>query len=127
MKLHLTNCPEFLLFWFATARIDAVMMPTNLLSTPDELSYPVHQSESVPSVTQPGLLPAVQAIRGRCSNLRQIILTGSEPAPEWTRLDSPFIEGQPDELAETTLDPLDETAFELISGDRGGHGDWAWS
>ncbi len=76
VNLHLTNWPEFLFFWFTTTKIDTVMMPTNLLSTPEELSYPVHHSESVLSVTQPNLLPTVHAIRGRCPNLRQIALPG---------------------------------------------------
>ena len=32
VNLHLTNCPEFLFFWLATAKIGAVMVPTNPLS-----------------------------------------------------------------------------------------------
>ena len=63
VNLHLTNCPEFLFFWLATAKIGAVMVPTNPLSPPDEVQHPVHHSESVVSVTQPNLLSTVQAIR----------------------------------------------------------------
>lgn len=101
------------------------MMPTNLLSTPEELSYPVHHSESVLSVTQPDLLPMVHAIRGRCPNLRQIVLPGVRAGSRRVRTQLAIHRGQLYELAETTLDPLDETAIALIGGDRGGHGDWA--
>lgn len=33
VNLHLRNCPEFLFGWFALAKIGAVMVPTNPLST----------------------------------------------------------------------------------------------
>ena len=35
VHLHLTNCPEFLFFWFATSKIGAVMVPTNPQSPPN--------------------------------------------------------------------------------------------
>ncbi len=116
VNLHLTNCPEFLFFWFATAKIGAVMMPTNPLSPPDELGYPVHHSESVLSVTQPDLLPAVRAIRWSCPNLRQIVLTGSNEEAEGIIPFSRFIEGQPDTLADLPLNPSEEAAILYTSG-----------
>src|SRR5262245_53820567 len=33
VNLHLGNCPEFLLFWMAAAKVGAVMVPTNPVST----------------------------------------------------------------------------------------------
>ena len=80
INLHLTNCPEFLFFWFAIAKIGAVMVPTNPLSPLDELTYPAKHSESKVSVTQPDLLPTVVALRERCPTIGQIILTGSTQA-----------------------------------------------
>ena len=40
VNLHLTNCPGFMFLWFATAKIGAVMMPTNPLSPPAEAGLP---------------------------------------------------------------------------------------
>ena len=81
VNLHMANCPEFLFFWFAIAKVGAVMVPTNPASPPDELGYPVEHSESVVSVTQPDLLSAVEAVRQRGSGIRHIVLLGSGEAP----------------------------------------------
>ena len=115
VNLHLTNCPEFVFFWFAIAKIGAVMVPTNPLSPPDELSYPVRHSEAVISVTQPDLLPTVEAIRGRCPNVRQVVLTGSEHVEGVVTLHE-LVDGQPEELVDIPLDPTDEAAILYTSG-----------
>ena len=114
VHLHLLNCPEFLFLWFATAKIGAVMMPTNPLSPPDELSYPVHHSESVVSITQPDLLPAVQAIRESCPSLREVIVVGEGDHNE--RSFSELIKGQRTELRAIQINPLDEAAIMYTSG-----------
>ena len=114
VHLHLLNCPEFLFLWFATAKIGAVMMPTNPLSPPDELSYPVHHSESVVSITQPDLLPAVQAIRDNCPNLREVIVVGEGNHGE--RSFAELVSHQSTELREVEIDPLDEAAIMYTSG-----------
>ena len=114
VHLHLTNCPEFLFLWFATAKIGAVLMPTNPLSPSDELSYPVHHSESVVSVTQPELLTAVQEIRERCPNLREVIVVGGGGDGEHSFAD--LIDGQSTKLRDVAIDPLDEVAIMYTSG-----------
>src|SRR5919201_2597906 len=43
----LANCPEFLLLWFAAARIGAVIVPVNPLSSDAELQYLASHSEAV--------------------------------------------------------------------------------
>ena len=116
VNVHMTNRPEFLFIWFATAKIGAVMVPTNPLSPPDELSYPVRHSESVVSVTQPDLLPAVEAIRGSCPDLHHVFLCSSDDGPAGVVLYSTLIESQPIELAEVALDPTDEAAILYTSG-----------
>ena len=114
VHLHLINCPEFLFLWFATAKIGAVLMPTNPLSPSDELSYPVHHSESVVSVTQPELLTAVQEIRERCPNLREVIVVGGGGDGEHSFAD--LIDGQSTKLRDVAIDPLDEVAIMYTSG-----------
>ena len=116
VNLHLANCPEFLLLWFATAKIGAVMVPTNPLSPPDELAYPVHHSESVICVTQPDLLSTVEAVRERCADIRQVILVGSDAAVPGVIPFTALVAEQSDQLAATQVDPLDEAAILYTSG-----------
>ena len=116
VNLHLTNCPEFLFTWFAAAKIGAVMVATNPLSPPDELSYPVHHSESVVSVTQPDLLPTVEAIREACPNMRQVVLTGSDEAPSPIITFSDMTARESDELKPVSLEPEDVAAILYTSG-----------
>ncbi len=82
VNLHMTNRPEFLFFWFALARIGAVMVPTNPLSPPDELAYPVGHSEAVLTATIPELLDTVLAMRRQCPSVRQVILCASSGSPD---------------------------------------------
>lgn len=85
--IHLENCPEFLLSWFACAYIGAVAVCTNTRSSAMELAYFGEHSEAVAAITQPRLATVVQqAMPG----IRWIAITardadasgGSGPAPE---------------------------------------------
>jgi crotonobetaine/carnitine-CoA ligase len=51
VHVHLPNCPEFLLAWFACARLGAVMVPTNPVSTAAELGYILSHSEARVTLT----------------------------------------------------------------------------
>ena len=70
-NLHLPNCPEFLFFWFAAARIGAVMVPTNILSTADEMQYILQHSESRLAVTMPSIPVLRQATEEKLERFRQ--------------------------------------------------------
>ena len=52
-NLHLGNCPEFLVFWLAAAKTGTVMVPTNPVSTPEEMAYVLAHSEARLAVTEP--------------------------------------------------------------------------
>ena len=55
-NLHLPNCSAFLILWFAAARLGAVMMPTNVLASADELAYLLeHSGSKVAFTTSPHL------------------------------------------------------------------------
>jgi crotonobetaine/carnitine-CoA ligase len=74
VNLHLDNCPEFLIAWFACARIGAIAVTTNTGSSPEELAYFISNSNSSVVLTQPKYLPTVlgasQSLSwvGCCSN-----------------------------------------------------------
>ena len=66
-NLHLPNCPEFIALWFAAARMGAIMTPTNVALTADELTYIVDHSESRLIVTDADQLPVAAAVQDRAA------------------------------------------------------------
>lgn len=84
-NLHLPNCPAFLLLWFAAARLGAVMMPTNVLASVDEMAYLLEHSHSKIAFTTAEQLPLLQRCRERLAGLQQIVLCdagSASPAAE---------------------------------------------
>jgi crotonobetaine/carnitine-CoA ligase len=114
VNLHLTSCAEFLFFWFACAKVGAVMVPTNPLSPAAELKYPLAHSESTITVTQPHLLAAVNEAR-QGSHVGEVILVHAQEADGVIPY-SQLVGGQSDELAPVELDPLDDASILYTSG-----------
>lgn len=50
--IHMENCPEFLLAWFACAGLHAIAVTTNARSSRDELAYFISDSDAVAAITQ---------------------------------------------------------------------------
>jgi crotonobetaine/carnitine-CoA ligase len=59
--VQLTNCIEFYDVWFGAAKSGAVMVPTNPLSTADELAYVFGHAGVRLTVTEPDLVDTVRA------------------------------------------------------------------
>ncbi len=77
--IHMGNCPEFLLSWFACAHLGAVAVTTNTRSTPSELSFYLQDSQAVAAITQPALLHGVsEAISHLEAPLRFVIVTATD-------------------------------------------------
>src|SRR3989442_2105512 len=72
-NLHLGNCPEFLLFWMAAAKTGTVMVPTNPVSTADEMAYILGHSEAQVSITESAYSAACHAVRDRCPYLAGVV------------------------------------------------------
>ncbi|WP_240377143.1 AMP-binding protein [Bacillus piscicola] len=75
VTLHLPNCLDFMVAWFALANIGAVMVPTNVLSTKDEMKYILTHSESVLLITEEEYLEKFNSIQHQLPLLRDILLT----------------------------------------------------
>ncbi len=58
--VHLSNCPDFYDLWFAAALLGAAVVPSNPLSTADELAYTVQHAGCRVVVTQPDLRATVE-------------------------------------------------------------------
>ena len=73
-NLHLPNCPAFILLWFAGARLGAVMMPTNVLASADELTYLLGHSDSKIAFTTTEHLATLEKCRQGLDGLEQVIV-----------------------------------------------------
>jgi carnitine-CoA ligase len=72
-NLHLGNCPEFLMFWLAAAKTSTVMVPTNPVSTPEEMAYILAHSEARLAITEPRYGAACHAVRAGCPQLLDVV------------------------------------------------------
>ena len=89
VNLHLSNCVEFLLLWFAAAKIGALVMPTNVAASADELEYLIEHSECRLIFTQSAYLDVAETVRGRCARVEGIVLCdggSSDRAPTFADL-----------------------------------------
>lgn len=73
--VHLENCPELLLAWFACAHLGAVCVNTNAASAGPELEHFVELTGAVGAITQPQFEPLFAA-HGR--GLDWIVSTGAQ-------------------------------------------------
>lgn len=110
--VHLDNCPEFLLLWFAITALGAVIVPTNTRSVADELAYFLEASAACAVVTQPDLLETVRAAAS-ASDV-PVIVTGGGPAVAGVEA---FASLRSDESPPSVaVDPTDPAAVLFTSG-----------
>ena len=73
--IHLDNCAEALLAWYACAWLGAVAVTTNARAAGDELAYYAEHSEAVAGITQPRFAELVAA---HCTGLRWLAVTADD-------------------------------------------------
>ena len=73
--IHLDNCPETLLAWYACSWLGAVAVTTNARAADDELSYYASHCGAVAAITQPKFADRVAA---SCPGLRWIVATDTD-------------------------------------------------
>lgn len=114
INLHLSNGMEFLFLWFAAAKLRAVIMPTNVAASADELEYLVEHSESRLIVTQPDYLETASQVARRCARVETVVLCGGK------RDDSPsfdaLLAAQPETAPSASCEASGEVAILYTSG-----------
>lgn len=120
VTIHLLNCPEFIVTWFALAKLGAVMVPANVMNTPPEMRHVLQRSESVAVVTEPAFLKIYETILPEIPAVRHLVLARTaESHPDavlYSELldspsESPGLAATSDDIAEllftsgTTADP----------------------
>ncbi len=116
--IHLENCPEFVLAWYACAAVGAVAVATNTRASDDELSYYVAHSEPSGIITQPRFHERMQ----RCApHVQWIVSTdhdGGVGAEALVEPDSALASlfDDPDRLIPAPIDPLAPMCVQYTSG-----------
>jgi crotonobetaine/carnitine-CoA ligase len=98
-NLHLGNGVEILVFWLAAARTGTVMVPTNPVSTPDEMAYVLAHSEARCALTEPRYATA-------CRGVDVIEVRPLEP----------LLAGMPDTPPDVRVCSSDEISMQYTSG-----------
>src|SRR6202046_1696023 len=87
--IHLDNCIEALLAWFACVELGAIAVTTNTRSAPAEMEYFAGHCGAVAAITQPSYAELISA---HCKDLRWIAVishdAGAAPAHAPQRSDS---------------------------------------
>lgn len=83
VMIHLSNCPEFIYFFFALLKIGAIAVLSNINNLLEELSYTLSQSTSSFVITATEYSELMKKAQGQIPTLKGIILTdGEEVFPE---------------------------------------------
>ena len=73
--IHLDNCPETLLAWYACGWLGAVAVTTNARAADDELAYYAEHCGAVAAITQPKFAERVAA---NCRQLKWMVVTATD-------------------------------------------------
>ena len=117
--IHLDNCPEAVLAWFACAWMGAIGVTTNAKSSADELSYFADHSRAVCAITQPKF---AELVATSCKHVRWISVTkddnGADAGPNRPPASHAFdaIDGDPSTLPKRAHDPVAPFSIQYTSG-----------
>ena len=115
-NLHLPNCVEFVILWFAGARLGAVMMPTNVLASAEEMTYLLAHSESKVSFTTQSHRNTLEQCLEKPGGLEQVICCEpytNNPHPDTFEAQAAEF---PDRPFPCPADPRDLAAIMYTSG-----------
>jgi acyl-CoA synthetase (AMP-forming)/AMP-acid ligase II len=111
----LPNCAEFLFAVFAVTKIGAVFVPLNPQYTSEEAEYVLHHSEASILLTAPELLPLIDSVRDKLSDLKRVIVTGAGELPGALSWES-FLSKVSDAAPSAAIDPEDLASITYTSG-----------
>jgi crotonobetaine/carnitine-CoA ligase len=118
--IHLDNCVEAVLAWFACAELGAIAVTTNTRSAPAEMEYFAGHCDAIAAITQPAY---AEMIATQCHNLRWLAVTshdaGAPPAqgyqpPRGDSFESLFADSA--DRPRRATDPLAPCSVQYTSG-----------
>jgi long-chain acyl-CoA synthetase len=90
-----TNCPEYIIAFYAVARVGAIASPMNPSYREREIEYQLGDTEAVAIVVHADLAPLVDAVRARTPHLRHVVVIGGAGAPANARSFAELIAAEP--------------------------------
>jgi long-chain acyl-CoA synthetase len=73
VAVHLPNCPQFIIAYYATLRIGGIVVPCNPIYTPRELEHQLRDSGAIVIITLSSTYGLVRSIRERTTVQRVIV------------------------------------------------------
>ncbi len=113
--LYLTNCPEFIVAYYACQKVGAVAVSLSSMCKADEIAYMINDSEGVVLLTEPGLLDQVPG-RDEIPGLRTVVTVAG---PGGDRTWEELLEGASDAYDTVYTDRHDGAAIIYTSGTTG--------
>ena len=75
------NCPEYLIAFYAIARVGAIASPMNPSYREREIEYQLNDTEAMAIVVHTNLVSLVEAVRDRSPHLKHLIAVGPGQSP----------------------------------------------
>lgn len=110
--LHLENCPEFVITWYACAAIGAVVVSTNTKATDVELRYFIEHSGAIAAVTEPKFVSRVVS----CGQQLKWVACACAAEEATGNLWFGDLKGDPDALVAADMPPLAPMCVQYTSG-----------
>lgn len=115
--IHMENCPEFLLTWFACAALHAVAVTTNSRSTVDELAYYIEDSGARAAVTQEQFADVVREAAPQLEWISVVPATAATQSADISALEAfDALHSDPAELVLPAPDPEALLSIQYTSG-----------
>ena len=115
------NTAEWTLIQYATAPVGAILVTINPAYQSDELEYVLNQSSictvfAAPSFKTSDYAAMLDAVRGRCAALREVVIVGSEA---WEQVEQTPVDEAALQRAAAPLRPADPINIQYTSGTTG--------
>lgn len=81
VAMHLPNCPEFVITFFALARLGAVGVPSNLANRAKEMVHVLGWSDARILITTADHLPLFDKVLPETPGIERVVVAGADPAP----------------------------------------------
>jgi crotonobetaine/carnitine-CoA ligase len=115
--IHLENCPEFVIAWYACAAVGAVAVTTNTRSAADEMRYFIEDSQPTCAITQPRFAEMIATCAPQLKWQAVLDHDVDEEGPASRRVDSlTSLVADPGEFNPRAVDPMAPMSVQYTSG-----------
>lgn len=118
VSIYSQNSWEWIIGYYATAKIGAIINPVNVMLTPEELLYVVNDCGAKALLTSADKVHGVEGILDQAETLKSLVVYGDE-APQRGFAFNDLIRTGDEQLVSETKAPLDTSTIGYTSGTTG--------